>query len=242
MRKLGLVQARGLGDIIIALPIARYFHDRGWHVVWPIDRTFLTSFAPAVDYVEFLPFDFTADAEGFLLTPMRLLKAAGCEKIIPLYSYLPGIAIADPVLFKSLKFDEYKYAITEVPFGEKWNLALQRNPEREQALYDRLVRKERYVVRQLSGSDCRLQCDDPRVQQAEQVIEIEPLTDSIFDWLLLLEKASGLLLIDSCFSNLVEQLGIRTPKTFVFRSDVRSTPVLRGEWKLRGTKPTALRR
>jgi hypothetical protein len=94
MRKLGLIQSRGLGDIIIALPIAKYFHDRGWHVVWPIDQRFLPSFAPAVDYVEFVPFEFTASVEGFLMTPLRILKSKGCERIIPLYSYLKGTRLA----------------------------------------------------------------------------------------------------------------------------------------------------
>jgi len=28
-KKLGLIQSRGIGDIIIGLPIAKYYHDRG---------------------------------------------------------------------------------------------------------------------------------------------------------------------------------------------------------------------
>ena len=57
-RTLGLEQTRGIGDIIIALPIAKWYHDRGVKVYWPIDERFFGSFNRAVDYVEFLPFSF----------------------------------------------------------------------------------------------------------------------------------------------------------------------------------------
>lgn len=237
MRKLGLIQSRGIGDIVIALPIARYYAERGWHVVWPIDQRFLPSFAEAVDYVEFLPFAFEHSLDGFLMTPMRMLKAQGCEKIIPLYSCLSNASISNPAYFNSLKFDEYKYAIAGVPFGEKWNLQLKRQPEREQALFDRVVRADKYVVRQLEGSNCRLSCDETATRSAEQVIEIEPLTENIFDWLLVLERASALVLIDSCFSNLVDQLGFAGDKTFILRSEIRFTPVLRGNWRIRAGTP-----
>lgn len=234
MKKLGLIQSRGLGDIIIALPIARYFAQRGWHVVWPIDQRFLPSFVDAVDYVEFLPLQFEQTLDGFLMTPMRMLKERGCEKIIPLYSCLTGVSISNPAYFNSLKFDEYKYAIAGVPFGEKWNLQIKRNPEREQALYDRVVRADRYVVRQLEGSNFRAEIDGALTRQYEQVVDIEPVTDNIFDWLLILEKAAALVMIDSCFANLVDQLGFSAEKTFILRSEVRFTPVLRGNWHIRG--------
>jgi len=57
-KTLGLIQSRGIGDIIIALPIAKYYHDRGVEVYWPIDARFLPSFQNAVDYVKFIPFPF----------------------------------------------------------------------------------------------------------------------------------------------------------------------------------------
>lgn len=237
MRKLGLIQSRGLGDIIIALPIAKYFHDRGWHVVWPIDQRFLPSFGPAVDYVEFIPFDFTATLEGFLMTPMRLLKACGCERIIPLYSHLNNTSVANADLARSLKFDEYKYAIAGVPFREKWNLSIRRNPEREQRLFDQVVRSPRYSVRQLEGSNCRLRFDAPETPDTDQTIDITPLTDNIFDWLLVLERASSLVLIDSCYANLVEQMGWSKEKTFILRSSANFTPVLQGNWKIFSGKP-----
>jgi hypothetical protein len=231
MKRLGLIQSRGIGDIIIALPIAKYYHDRGWQVCWPIDRRFLPSFVSAVDYVEFIPFDFEPTLEGFLMKPMRLLKEKGCEKIIPLYSHLSGTSIANADYFRSLKFDEYKYAIAGVPFAEKWNLQIKRDASREQALFDRVVQTERYTVRQTEGSNVRFSYSDADVAAGGQVIDITNLTDNVFDWLLVLERAQLLVLVDSCFANLVDQLNLGVRKKFIFRSDLRFTPVMRSAWE-----------
>lgn len=99
--RIGLVQTRGIGDIIIALPIAQSFVNDGHEVFWPIDSRFVSSFQAA--------------------------------------------------------------ALREVARGLP-------------------------------------------------IVEIRSLTDSVFDWLRVIERASCLLMIDSCYANLVEQLGIQVRK------------------------------
>jgi hypothetical protein len=232
--KIGLIQSRGIGDIIIALPIAKYYSDRGCEIFWPIDQRFAPSFLHAVDYVNFIPFQFEANAQGFLHNPTELLRKAGCEKCISLYSYLSGDNSSNKAYFNSLKFDEYKYAAAGVPFGEKWNLSLKRDAEREERLYKQLVTQDDYVVVHQQGSNFKAKFGIPAKFRGCQVIEIAERTDNIFDWLGILEKARLLLLIDSCFSNLVEQLGFENEKVYALRSDVRFTPVLRGNWQYYG--------
>ena len=235
-RKLGIVQSRGIGDIIIALPIAKWYHDRGVRVFWPIDERFLSSFKPAVDYVEFIPFPFKPSLEGFLTYPQRVLRAIPCERIVVLYSYLTGAPSSHPALFGSLKFDEYKYAAAGVPFSEKWNLSIRRDREREELLYSRLVKKDDYIVVHRQGSNIRKDALVSPQYSGCQVIEINEQTDCVFDWLLVLERARFLLLIDSCFSNLVDQLGFVNEKMFILRSEARFTPVLRSNWQYYGAK------
>jgi hypothetical protein len=239
-KKLGMIQSRGIGDIIIALPIAKWYHDRGVEVFWPIDARFLNSFQEAVDYVRFIPFSFQPTIEGFLNGPKKLLRAAGCEQIVVLYSFLSNVPPIHPRLFASLKFDEFKYAAAGVPFAEKWNLSLRRNPARETQLYDRLVRDENYIVIQRQGSNASSAAEVPARFNGCQVIEISEQTDCVFDWLLILERAKFLMLIDSCFANLVDQLGFKNEKMFILRSDVRFTPVLGSGWQYYG-EMTALR-
>jgi hypothetical protein len=233
-KKLGLIQSRGIGDIVIALPIAKWYHDRGVEVYWPIDSRFLSSFSSAVDYVRFLPFPFTPTLDGFLNDPKRLLKAMHCDRVVPLYSFLSNTAVDHPAFFATLKFDEYKYAAAGVPFAEKWNLSIRRNAQREQALYDRLVRNGEYIVVHRQGSDAQRPAAIPPRFAGLQVIEIDERTDCIFDWLLILERARFLLLLDSCFANLVEQLGFPNEKMFILRSQIQFTPVLRSNWQYSG--------
>jgi hypothetical protein len=234
-KKLGLIQSRGIGDIVIALPIAKWYHDRGVEVYWPIDERFLPSFSSAVDYVRFLPFPFAPTLDGFLNHPKRLLKAVHCDRIVPLYSFLSNTSVDHPAFFATLKFDEYKYAAAGVPFAEKWNLSIRRNPQREQALYERLVRQgSDYIVVHRQGSDAQGQVAVPQRFVGLPVIEIDERTDCIFDWLLILERARFLLLLDSCFANLVEQLGFPNEKMFILRSRIQFTPVLRSNWQYCG--------
>lgn len=235
-RKLGLIQSRGIGDIIIALPIAKWYHDRGFQVYWPIDGRFFSCFRGAVDYVQFIPFPFKPSLEGFLTHPQNLLRSVSCERMVVLYSYLSNVPNAHPALFASLKFDEYKYAAAGVPFGEKWNLSIRRDAKREHALYERLVRDESYVVVHRQGSNVRKEIAVPAQFAGHQVIEIDEQTDCVFDWLLVLERAKFLMLIDSCFANMVDQLGFTNEKMFILRSEVRFTPVLRSNWQHYGEK------
>ena len=234
--KLGIVQSRGLGDIIIALPIAKHWHDEGFEIHWPIDARFLPSFERAVDYVNFVPFTFTQSFDGFVMDPVRLLKARGCQKVHTLYSYLSSSSVTDPVLSASLKFDEYKYAVAGVPFVKKWTLEIRRDAEREEALHARLVRQKDYVVTHLIGSDFKCAYTPDPAYAGLPVINIEAQSDSIFDWLKIIENARHLYMVDSCFSNLVEQLNLPTPKTLYLRSDVRFTPVMRNGWKFEKAK------
>jgi hypothetical protein len=63
-----------------------------------------------------------------------------------------------------------------------------------------------------------------------QIVQITPLTESPFDWIMVLEQASKVVMIDSCFSNLVEQLNLPMEKYLILRSPVPFTPVLKNGW------------
>jgi hypothetical protein len=231
--RIGLIQTRGIGDIIIALPIADYFLERGDEVYWPIDSTMVPMFQPVKPEVNFIPVP--PDEGYFYETPLAQLRELQCDRIITLYSYLGSNLIVkkinDVKLSSFLKFDEYKYAIAGVPFSRKWDLRIMRNLQREEQLKARLNISRPYICFHGAGSTCavnfRLPSDWTRKYQ---VVEISALTDSPFDWISTLEQASKLLMIDSCFSNLVEQLNLKVEKYFIPRSAVQFTPVLKNGW------------
>jgi hypothetical protein len=235
---IGLVQTRGLGDIVIALPIARYFHEQGHRIRWPILSAFLPSFKDSVPWIDWIGVESDPFGAAYYKTPMSLLEGRA-DKIICLYHHLSSEPnLADVVPASILKFDQYKYAIAKVPFHEKWNLArcIVRNPEREQSLFAKLVRQERYAVIQRRGGDEARSFDvEPAIRNGYQIIEMHEATDCIFDWLTILERAGILILIDSVFANLVDQMriGAAIPKIFLRRShgQVAWTPVMMGDWQ-----------
>ena len=50
--KIGIIQSRGLGDIVIALPIALHYHKLGYEVHWPICEEFISNFIDHVPFVD----------------------------------------------------------------------------------------------------------------------------------------------------------------------------------------------
>jgi hypothetical protein len=235
LKKIGFIQTRGIGDIIIALPIAHYFHKMGYKVLWPIDSKFVPFMAFAAPYVSFLPVDYhslslSGPEEYFVNAPLKLLKKAGCSDIRLLYNALGG-KLTDPHLGISLKFDEYKYAVCKVPFQEKWNLHIERNMDREMLLYKSLGIIEEYVC--IHRQDSNIISGVSMIetwQKRYRVIEVSEKTDNPLDWIYTLENANKLMLLDSCFANLVEQLNWQTEKYLILRSKAQVTPVFKNGW------------
>ncbi len=236
--KIGLIQTRGIGDIVIAAPIAQHFVAQGHEVFWPVDLRFLAFVQTAFPEIRFLGVDpdvtGNATAAYFYANPLQQLQQAGCGQIHLLYSQLTGFAASHPHLAHALKFDEYKYAVCAVGFARKWALQLRRDTLAESRLAERLGIEREYVVVHEQGSDFRLQIDLPQdVKDRYQVVKIEPLTANPFDWLGVLERAQMFVGVDSCFSNLVEQLDLCPQKYLFLRSGVHSTPVLKNNWQFR---------
>ncbi len=236
--KIGLIQTRGIGDIIIAAPIAYYFIHQGHEVFWPVDSRFYAAVQAAFPEIRFILInkEETGDATlaYFYSQPLAELIAFGCDSIRSLYSYLSDLDIVDQKLAKSLKFDEYKYAITGVPFDQKWKLMVNRNLEREQALFDRLDIRGEYLVMHEQGSNFKLDIRLPEDMLLDyQVVRISELSDNPFDWIGVIDRASVFVCVDSCFANLAEQLNLCERKYLFLRSDIRTTPVFKNNWQFR---------
>lgn len=234
--KIGLIQTRGIGDIVIAAPIAQYYVDLGYEVVWPVDARFIGFVQAAFPEIRFIPIDreATGDAtlEYFFQQPLIELAKAGCDHVFSLYSNLSGIPIINEKFARSLKFDEYKYAVSGVSFDRKWQLRIARDRAREQALFDRLEIRKDYVLVHEYGSDFHLDIQLPAdVVEAYQVVKVSEISNNPFDWLGVMERATMFACVDSCFANLAEQLDLCPLKFLFLRSDIRYTPVFRSGWK-----------
>jgi len=240
--KLGIIQSRGLGDIVIALPIADYYVQQGYSVFWPICQEFVSHFETVAPQITWIPVVTDAVGHFFYDQPRLLLDQAGVEEhnILYLYQYLSSRPdLTDPELFNILKFDQYKYWVAEVPFAHKWRLGscITRNLDREQALSASLNLAEPYSVVHLSGSNFRANVDLSWLSGT--VVDIDQHhTSCLFDWIGVLSGAESVVMVDSVFANLVDSLMMSIPnKYWIRRSPWDLTPVLGGSWTV---VPTSL--
>lgn len=232
MKKLGIIQSRGLGDIIIALPIAHYYHKQGYKIHWPILDQWTSIFQQHASWVKWIPIPQDSGAY-FYDVPLQRLRNFGCEEIICLYQALTSHPeFKQEPWFQHTGFDQYKYIRAGVPFLDKWRLkeCITRNPEREQDLYSKLVQNPDYCVIHLHGSDHQADFDRSIIPDNWQTIEITDQTDNPFDWLTILERAQSLILVDSFYSNLVDQLQIGDDLYFLPRSHIQLTPTHGQHW------------
>jgi len=243
--KKGIIQSRGLGDIVIALPIARHYFDRGETIVWPICEEFYSSVKHTASWVQWVPIEADPQGRFFLETPLSVFKEWGVnpDEALYLYQYLNTVPeLTDPEMFNILKFDQYKYATAGVPFVKKWSLGacIERSNAGELALQDKLeaagydLRKP-YAVCHLTGSSARVdQSLITFLDPAVKVINVDLYkTASIFDWVGVLERAQAIICLDSVFANMVDQLNINGPDLYwIRRSAWDLTPVLGQAWTI----------
>ena len=238
--KIGIIQTRGIGDIIIAAPIAMYYIAKGHDVYWPVDERFIKPFSLAFPSINFIGIPISIplhSADYFYLEPKRILEKIGCDKTFCLYSFLSanfdfGQTALEKRLFESLPFDCYKYAIANVPFSEKWNLKINRDIQREKSLYEKLniSPSEDYVVIHQESAGFKAPINQ-LLKNYPKVITIEPITDNFFDWIDVLENCKAAFLIDSLYANLVEQLNLPITKTLYLRSPHPFTPIFKNDWR-----------
>ena len=235
--KIGIIQTGRIGDIIIAMPIAQYFIELGHIVIWPIDERWFDFFKEADPRISFVSVQHQfckPDTFDWLVeNPKAILQHYGCDIIHILYSSFLGVSPERDRLCTSLKFDEFKYAICNVPFEKKWHLSINRNKSREMELLGKLNLTGDYVVVHSVGSNESKGVNiilPKDIQESCQVVTISPLSPSLFDWIPILEGAKELFLVDSSPANLVEQLCIKTKKNLYLISEALFTPVYANGW------------
>ena len=239
--KRGIIQSRGLGDILIALPIARAYYERGEEIVWPICEEFYGSVKDSVTWVTWVPMK--ADDRGafFLEQPLKIFKYHDVDpnSALYLYHYLNTVPeLTEPELFNILKFDQYKYWKSGVPFRQKWTLdrCITRDPAAELSLRSALGIKQgdRYAVVSMKGSNFQAAVPQGFFDPSVRLISVDDnLTDSIFDWLGVIESAEACVCVDSAVANMIDQLCIEGPRLYwIRRSPWDLTPVLGCTWTI----------
>jgi hypothetical protein len=236
--KRGIIQSRGIGDILIALPIAKHYSDDGDEIIWPVCAEFYASLVAAAPWITWVSMETDTQGKFFVETPLQVFKERGVDPntALYLYHYLNSQPqMTDPELFNILKFDQYKYQVAGVPFLKKWTLrsCITRDLDREKAFKESLNLPARYALTHSVGSSARIEIDTSWIDPAVKVIEITALSDNVFDWLSVIEGAEIVACIDSVYANLIDLMCIQGPELYwVRRSPWDLTPVLGNEWTM----------
>ena len=247
--KIAIIQPGRLGDIVICLPIAKYYADKGYEVHWPVCRQFIGLF-DRVDYV--VPHDLGANLSNGYLVSRQLIDKLNVTTILDLAVGFQHCPYNDEWLEGELSFDEWKFQAAGVDF-EKYRskLSIRRIRERELALAEAIGLKpevESYIVTHSRSSFASYDFTPHIKSQGRRVVEVHPVEGfTLFDWCWVLEEADEVWAVDSCMANLVDGLIVgrkrrrkRQPKLF-FRPwyevyDERNlklrTPKLRASWKI----------
>jgi hypothetical protein len=234
-KRLGIIQTRGLGDIIIALPIALHFHEQGYHVHWPIVDAWVAQMELHAPWVKWIPIK--PDQGAFFYdTPMERLKNFKMDEIVCLYQALTGHPeFTQEPWFQHTAFDQYKYIRAGVAYKNKLRLAecLTRNPSREEALRQEIIGDDTtpYVVTHLASSTQTVRYDAQIIPQGWRVVNITN-TGYIFDWLKIIEGAEVIIMTDSVFANLVDGMDIEGPdRYFIPQHHIQLSATFLGDWQ-----------
>ena len=230
---LGIIQPGKLGDLIIVLPAAKYLHDKGYTVHWPVYEQFADMFNEVVDYVNFIPV--TNNVYKCVEESYKKLHELNVTNIKDIAATFPGSTSTDEYVElgdgKVQPFDVFKYDKLGVPIDEKWNITVNRNHKEEDKLYNKLVHNEKYAVVCMRHSRGEL-----NVKFDKSDGQVVHITDeyNIFYWLKILENAHTIALVESSMSNLVEQFSFDCKKILFRKIDnyFMKLPVMKNKWKI----------
>lgn len=225
----GLIRTRGLGDIICALPIAQAWIEAGDQVIWPIDAASVPAFQRVEPRVDWRP---VSRGEGYWLEmPQMILSQCNLDSETILYHSLEGMDIPYPPYHDQMRWDEWMYCVSGVPFARKWDLNVERDEAREALLIEKLDLHKPLILTHLQGSLIGVNAEFPREwTERYDIREISNLTDSPFDWLGAIELAEKIVFMDSFALNLADQLGIGCERHCIHKSGIHQGPVLGGLW------------
>lgn len=141
-------------------------------------------------------------------------------------------------VYSNMLFDEVFYTSIGLKFEKRWtDFYIERDLQREQELYKRLIQTDDYIfVHDDSSRMFNIHFSDTsnnsfiiRPQQA--------YTNNIFDYIGIIENAKEIHVMDSCFKHIVESIDVKTDELYYYVS-VRGTGVdnmstCRKKWTIR---------
>jgi hypothetical protein len=204
-------QYQGLGDILFCEPIARHLYGDGQNeIFWPINNEFmwLTDY---IKYINFVPkSNNRIDYESLHL---------GLTS--PDVYYIP-LRFANPIV-RRLKPHDYsdqyhtmldKYRMLGLPEDMWKTLKWERNLEKENRLYNLLVKDENYILINSKWSDGNVSIETDSTFQRINMDILDGFT--LFDWAKIIENASEIHTVATSNLFLLETLDLKADKVHIY--------------------------
>lgn len=245
-KSIGIIRPCKIGDLIISLPIGKYYFDQGYKIYWPIMSKYYEMFQEAAGhYIDFIPITnsdfFVVNSAKYELINKKVSNILNLTFNIGSFDDVNSLNFAA----SNTPFDQFIYKLANVPFEYKWKLDIKRNFEEEKKIYSSLTSKDNYSVchfevdynkygwqKGRQTRDGYLNLCKERIKNPFIEIKTSLNIKSIFYWIKILENADQLFLVDSCILNLVEGLNINKEKYLLLRSNKKETPVLKNKWTI----------
>lgn len=200
-------QPAGIGDIIFCQKIGKQYALQG-PTYWPVAK----EISYIKDYIIFSGFEEPKLESKAVVYELWGERKEGCNTV------LINLCIADRYHKGSVM--EAKYFYVADSFHD-WSehVTFVRNTKKEQELYNKLnPNNEEYVlVSKYIGTPPGHREIPIKINTDKKIIEVS-LIDGFnpFDWCLLLENASEIHMVDTCFNYIMELINIKTKKLHLY--------------------------
>lgn len=222
----------GLGDILFIEPIYRYYHERGFKIIAPVQDHYYW----VKDYIPYVDFrkqsEYEMDYEALETDPQN-----GCE-YIPLRFSTPILRDMDPHSGDNKEhFMLDKYRIVGLDLYLWKTLSWERNRDKEDRLFTELglEGKEYTFVNEFYGGGFQ------RIHIPEHGVALEPKEGyTLLDWAKVIENAKEVHTVETSVFYMVEFLKMKAKKMVLYPRPPEDYPIgvknlLTPKWTVHGT-------
>lgn len=198
MSRVMMIQPGAVGDIFVCLPIAKWYADQGYEIVWPMRKQFHKHLRN-IDYVTPIFLDEDVLDEDWLRSDVmkcfKLHKEGAFKYALNLADRGPGPAKQ----LQSENFEQAKYRLASVPIEEKHKLDWVRFRDNEDYIYDEFVGDNNapYAFVHATTSDGESDIDTSFIHHRIVTCEDIGPKFNIFDWYRVIVDAAEIFVTES---------------------------------------------
>jgi len=232
-KKALFIQPGKLGDLVVTTPIAKYYHDMGYEVHWPVFDNFKNYFN-AFDHInsfclgaEMEPYAYYRNERVDRRAPMVFMNAGDrfFKKLntfikpeddyeivdfcftFPGHNNIENNKMTKVFIEAGKNWIDLKYHLAKTPLQKRWEFCWNRDLPKENKLLDFIssFAKKKYGSEKYSIVHTYTGGRDLRDVKVENPVNFSYIEGyEIYDWYEVLLNAQSIVCVDSCLANFVE--------------------------------------